>query len=57
MFSSNYDYHTSSYNTDFNSIIFNNVCGYLPEFIAMRDTCEAFNQGILTKGIYSSVIK
>ena len=57
MFSTNYDYHTDSYNKDFNNIIFSNVCDYLPEFKMAKDACENFNQGILKKGIYSSVIK
>ena len=55
MFSQNYDYHTASYNEDFNNIIYADVCQFVEydNFTA----CEAFNQGILKKGIYSSVIK
>ncbi len=57
MFSSNHDYHSSQYNTDFNNIVFSNVCEYVAEFVADLTNCESFNQGILKKGIYSSVIK
>jgi len=54
-FSQNFDYHSDSYNTDFNNIIYSNVCKH----VGYEDTnaCEEFNQGILKKGIYSSVIK
>lgn len=54
-FSANYNYHSTQYNTDFNNIIYSNVCQYVK--YDSQDTCEAFNQGILQKGIYSSVIK
>lgn len=54
-FSQNYDYHSPSYNEDFNNIIYSNVCQYVPYDSVTQ--CEAFNQGILKKGIYSSVIK
>jgi len=57
MFSKNYDYHSGEYNTEFNSIVFSNVCEYIDEFKLDIAGCEAFNQGILKKGIYSSVIK
>ena len=54
-FSQNYDYHSASYNEDFNNIIYSNVCQYVT-YDSVSD-CESFNQGILKKGIYSSVIK
>ncbi len=57
MFSSNHDYHSSKYNTNFNNIIFSDVCQYITEFTNDLANCESFNQGILKKGIYSSVIK
>ena len=57
MFSKNYDFHSEQYNNDFNSIVFSNVCQYLAQFRDNLAECEQFNQGILKKGIYSSVIK
>ena len=57
MFSTNLDYHSSKFNTDFNNIIFSNVCLYMPQFLSALQECESFNQGILTKGMYSSVVK
>eukprot|EP00831_Metopus_contortus_P034892 TRINITY_DN2778_c0_g1_i1.p1 TRINITY_DN2778_c0_g1~~TRINITY_DN2778_c0_g1_i1.p1 ORF type:complete len:220 (+),score=40.85 TRINITY_DN2778_c0_g1_i1:170-829(+) len=57
MFTDNHDYHSDNYNDNFNKIIYSNVCEYIPEFVSTKSTCEAFNQGILQKGIYSTVIK
>ena len=54
-FSQNYDFHSSAYNEDFNDIIYSNVCQYVSYDSITK--CENFNQGILKKGIYSSVIK
>ncbi len=54
-FSKNFDYHSSSYNADFNNIIYSNVCQYVN--YNNTEECEEFNEGILKKGIYSSVIK
>lgn len=54
-FSANYDFHSTSYNDLFNNIIYSNVCEYA-QYDSQAD-CEEFNQGILKKGIYSSVIK
>lgn len=54
-FSQNYDSHSSSYNELFNNIIYNNVCQHVT--FDSVEVCESFNQGILKKGIYSSVIK
>lgn len=54
-FSANYDYHSSTYNDLFNSIIYSDLCQYV-QYESTPD-CEAFNQGILTKGLYSSVIE
>ena len=59
-FSANYDYHSAEYNNDFNNLVYSDICQYDPDFSTdpnVFNTCEAFNQGILTKGIYSSVIK
>lgn len=59
-FSQNYNYHSTEYNDQFNYIIYSDVCSYVSDFTATSDihnTCETFNQGILKKGIYSSVIK
>ena len=59
-FSSNYDYHTDAYNTDFTNIVYSNICEHVSDFntdTTIRNECEAFNQGILKKGLYSSVIK
>lgn len=56
-FSANFDYHSDAYNTDFTNVIYSNICEYVPELTAVQTECEAFNQGILKKGIYSSVIK
>lgn len=59
-FSQNYDYHSQEYNDNFNNLIYSNLCQYLPEFSsdkAQQTECESFNQGILKKGVYSSVIK
>ena len=59
-FSANYDYHSTSYNADFTNVVYSNVCEYVPDFATdpkVKAECEAFNQGILKKGIYSSVIK
>ena len=59
-FSQNYDYHSSGYNDDFNNLVYSNLCQYVDTFAkdpAIEATCESFNQGILKKGIYSSVIK
>jgi hypothetical protein len=60
IFSANYDYHTASYNEDFTNVVYSNVCEHVSEFSGEAMTkaeCEAFNQGILKKGLYSSVIK
>ena len=57
IFSLNYDSHTSSYNDDFNNIIYSDVCKYGPFDVNEQSVCEGFDQGILKKGIYSSVIK
>ena len=57
MFTNNYDFHTSGYNNIFNNIIFANVCLVVPEFLANSQACQDFYEGILTKGIYTSVIK
>lgn len=54
-FSANYDYHSAEYNELFNNIVYSNVCQYVS--YDSRAVCEDFNQGILKKGIYSSVIK
>lgn len=54
-FSKNYNYHSTTYNNDFNNIIYSDVCQYVS--YDNTTTCENFNQGILQKGIYSSVIK
>ena len=59
-FSANYDYHTEAYNTDFTNVVYSNICEYVSDFNEedqVRRDCESFNQGILKKGIYSSVIK
>jgi hypothetical protein len=59
-FSQNYDYHSAGYNDDFNNLVYSNVCQYVSDFSsvpAIQAECESFNQGILKKGIYSSVIK
>jgi len=59
-FSANYDYHTTSYNDDFTNIVYSNVCEHVTDFSTdpkIKAECESFNQGILKKGIYSSVIK
>ena len=59
-FSQNCDYHSAGYNDDFYNLVYSNVCQYVPEFAAdpkVQAECESFNQGILKKGIYSSVIK
>lgn len=57
MFSQNTDYHSSSYNSDFNNIVYNNVCSFIPDFQSDLTGCNNFDEGILQKGIYSSVIK
>ena len=54
-FSQNYDFHSAEYNDLFNNIVYSNVCQYVN--YDSRSTCEEFNQGILKKGVYSSVIK
>lgn len=54
-FSANYDYHSSDYNDLFNNIVYSNVCQYVT--FDSKTACEDFNQGILKKGVYSSVIK
>lgn len=54
-FSQNYDFHSSEYNDLFNNIVYSNVCQYVT--YDSRAACEDFNQGILKKGVYSSVIK
>ena len=54
-FSQNYDFHSAAYNDDFNNIIYSDVCQYVT--YDSTPACETFNQGILKKGIYSSVIK
>ena len=59
-FSANYDYHTDAYNADFTNVVYSNICEYVSDFNeddTVRRDCESFNQGILKKGIYSSVIK
>ena len=59
-FSANFDYHSDAYNTDFTNVVYSNVCEFIDDFSknqATRTECESFNQGILKKGIYSSVIK
>jgi hypothetical protein len=59
-FSANYDHHTDAYNTDFTNVVYSNICEYVSDFNEeeqVRRDCESFNQGILKKGIYSSVIK
>jgi hypothetical protein len=59
-FSQNYDYHSASYNDDFNNLVYADVCLYVQELGTTDQAlseCEAFNQGILKKGLYSSVIK
>jgi hypothetical protein len=55
-FSQNYDYHSSEYNELFNAVVYSNLCDYVPALRSVAE-CEEFNQGILKKGIYSSVIK
>lgn len=57
MFNENYDYHTKRYNNDFSSVVFSNLCELIPEFQAEGDECLSFNQGILKKGMYSTVVK
>mmetsp|Transcript_9977 Transcript_9977/g.9905 ORF Transcript_9977/g.9905 Transcript_9977/m.9905 type:complete len:229 (+) Transcript_9977:1883-2569(+) len=54
-FSQNYNYHSEQYKEDFNNIIYSNVCTYVN--YTSEEICTDFNQGILQKGIYSSVIK
>ena len=54
-FSQNFDFHTDSYNQDFNNIIYYNVCQYID--YGDTEACESFNQNILQSGIYSTVIK
>lgn len=76
LFSANYAYHTDSYNTQFNGLLYSNICNdqdtlgpYLvaeaaattPKLIMQlaitKEECEAFNVGILKKGLYSTVTK
>jgi hypothetical protein len=54
-FSANYDFHSLDYNDLFNNIVYSNVCQYVK--FDSQAACEEFNQGILKKGVYSSVIK
>lgn len=54
-FSANYDYHSIEYNDLFNNIVYANICDYVS--YDSKPICEDFNQGILKKGLYSSVIK
>jgi len=59
-FSQNYDYHSASYNSLFNSVIYSDICKNVPELSATSvifTACESYNQQILTKGLYSSVIQ
>ena len=57
MFSNNYDYHKKNYIEDFNGITFSNVCEYLDEFKKDISECQSFSQGILIKGMYSTLVK
>jgi hypothetical protein len=54
-FSANYDFHSLEYNDLFNNIVYADVCLFVP--YESTQLCEDFNQGILKKGVYSSVIK
>ena len=56
-FSKNKDYHSKTYNTKFNDIIFSNVCEAVDEFDNPSYKCPEFSNGILQKGMYSSTIK
>lgn len=55
MFSGNYDYHSVAYNDLFNNIVYADMCQQVD--YSSFTLCEEFNQGILQKGLYSSVIK
>ena len=56
-FNNNRDYHTDNYNQKFDGAIFGNVCNAIPELNDLEWECETYNQGILKKGMYSSIIK
>ena len=59
-FSQNFDYHSSTYNDIFNTLVYTDICQGVP-FIVNNQTaaniCENFNEDILSKGLYSTVIK
>ena len=57
IFSSNYNYHTETYNTDFNNLIYGNMCEYLSFANSTAEECAAFNLGVLQKGLYSTTTK
>jgi hypothetical protein len=73
LFSANIDYHTSTYRADFNKLIYSNICENLDTILSdsqsftqemgiqsalsLKQECDAFNKGILQKGMYSVVTK
>lgn len=67
LFSANTKYHTAAYTTQFNLLMYSNICQNLNLFnlsqpnITLNEisqsNCEAFNLGILNKGLYSTVTK
>ena len=55
--SANEGIHTDLFNTQFKKIYYTNTCPIIFDNQVEITLCESFNQGILQKGIYSSVIK
>lgn len=59
LFQSNYGVHTSSYNSVFESIMFDNVCNQTVsrDLSLGVEGCQTLNRGIQSKGVYSAVVK
>ena len=60
MFEKNYDYHSDSYNKDFQNIVHESICEHVESIknnAADYAECLTINEEMLTKGFYSTSIK